>query len=292
MLGNWHKQNGTVASAGTGPISLSAITGLPTFNARYGINRPFQYTVLNTDGTPVSSEFGYLSDATTLVRSKVLETFDGTTLNITGSALPSLSGSYLIEAAGDASLLGVNIPNIYNAGQYSKRYSNLPVTNVSGLSNEGLAAGRTVYVPVYVGVSGVITGLMADIVTAVAGSTFRIGLYNMLPDGTPGSLIVDSGDMSGATATAVTASITPIKLMPGWYIGAIIASGAIALRSAPGMSETPFGWSGTISRYKTIYCYNGGTYGPLPTTAPAGWPFTTSTNATSGNAPMIWLVLA
>lgn len=289
MLGNWIKQNGAVAAAGTGPITVSSITGFPKFYDRFGLNRPFQYVVLNADGTPVASEIGYLSDAATLVRSKALEVASDPSNGAPG--LSSLSGSYLIESGGDAGLISATMPAVYASGAgVVKRVACQPVVNLASLSTLTMVAGTQYFFPVYVDVFGAVSALMLDVSTAVAGSTVRAGLYTIGADGSPGNLIADTGDMSSATATGISASVGPLSLAPGWYWGCVTASAAIAIRTLPNLVETPFGWDAT-ARYKRVAAQFVGTYAPLPAVAPA-FPGTVVTNASSQYAPFLWLVLS
>jgi hypothetical protein len=288
VLANWIKQNGSLATPGTGPITVAAVTGYPTLYTRFGLNRPFHYVVRNTDGTPVSSEIGYLSDATTLVRSKALEVADDASNG--APSLPSLSGSYLIETAGDAGLISAAMPAVFASGAgVVKRFAGQPVVNLASLATMAMAAGAIYQFPIYVDTPGALNALMLDISTAVAGASVRAGIYAMQSDGSPGALLADTGDMSAATVASVSASIGPLNFAPGWYWGAVVASAAISIRSMPNMVETPYGWDAT-ARYKRILSQISGTYGALPTTPT--FPGTIITNASSSNVPLMWLVLA
>ena len=90
MLGNWIKQTST--STGTGNLTLAAVTGFPTFANQFAAGEYFYYTILNdSDGTPMESGIGHMSDSATLVRDKPLATFVAGTYNDNDPAAVTLA---------------------------------------------------------------------------------------------------------------------------------------------------------------------------------------------------------
>ena len=62
----------TSASTGTGNFSLSgASSGYRSFNTAFGTNCRFWYSIVSSTGWEIG--IGYLTDSTTLVREKILE---------------------------------------------------------------------------------------------------------------------------------------------------------------------------------------------------------------------------
>lgn len=64
----------TTTTTGTGNVTLSgtAPTGLVDFNAAFGTNVPFYYTIQGQSGSEWETGEGYLSASTTLVRDRVI----------------------------------------------------------------------------------------------------------------------------------------------------------------------------------------------------------------------------
>lgn len=80
-----------------------------------------------------------------------------------------------------------------------------------------------------------ISDLQARVTTAVAASNFQLGIYGSNSDGIPaGAVLANTGNMSGAAATAVQGAISQgnVQLTPGLYWMAINADAAIAVQTA------------------------------------------------------------
>lgn len=105
MLGNWIKQSTT--DTGTGNLSLSAVTGHPTFADEFAGSTRFAYTITDADGLPIERGVGYLSGGA-LVRERVRATYaSGVYTGANASAVPLPSGTkYVICSPGDNTLLG------------------------------------------------------------------------------------------------------------------------------------------------------------------------------------------
>lgn len=69
--------------------------------------------------------------------------------------------------------------------------------------------------------------------TASAGSTIRLGLYSVAANGKPGNRLYDWGTVSGATAAAVTISISAAIPAGAYYFAAQFSNGTVALQSTP-----------------------------------------------------------
>lgn len=220
MLGNWIKQ--TTTSTGTGNLTLAAVTGFPTFANQFAVGEFFYYTVLNdADGTPVESGIGRLSDATTLVRDKVLATFVGGTYNDndpTAATIAAGTKRVICSAEQGAvvtpphNLAGTNRV-IYAAGQIVPNTS----TNSAALLN------RPYYIPVMISTPRTIDAVMCRI--AIAGTTGSVGkgaLYAATLAGAPGTKIVESATVATDTTGLKVFSLTKRRYKPGlYYIGIV-----------------------------------------------------------------------
>lgn len=288
MQANWVKQ--TTSTTGTGSLTLSTVSGFAAFSDRFAVGRNFDYFLLDSSGNPIECGNGYLSSATVLVRETVYETLVGGTLDRSGTAA-TLSGTTTVVSAPNARGLVPTFPSIPAVGSaLGRRIANMPTFQAGSLSTMALSANTLYYMPVFYSAEKDVTTLFIDITTAVAASNVRVGLYSIDKDGLPDVLLADSGSMSGASVTMVSATISAVQLVPGWYYGAVLTDSAISIRSTSVYGESFSGWSNSTARYKNTYGTVTQTYGALPSQATVinTWQNTGSTN----NIPLIWLGFA
>jgi hypothetical protein len=114
--------------------------------------------------------------------------------------------------------------------------------------------------------------LQAEVTTLVGASNFRLGIW--LDDGSlyPGALLVDSGELSGASNGVVAATISQ-AISPGVIWLGILGDAAITFR-APGSASTPSDIMGEPaamgSTIRQAFYTVAQTYGALPDPFTAG----------------------
>lgn len=84
------------------------------------------------------------------------------------------------------------------------------------------------------------TGLTVYLSTA-AGTKLRIGISGINADGSVGSVLADSGDLSTASTGYVTGTFTAVTIPPGWYLLYGASDGAIVTTSLKAESHTILG---------------------------------------------------
>lgn len=76
----------SATNPGTGNVTLAgAVTGYRTFNAAIGTEKRFWYCIESSPQGSWEVGEGYLSASTTMVRSKLIASSTGSTVNFTGS---------------------------------------------------------------------------------------------------------------------------------------------------------------------------------------------------------------
>lgn len=275
MLNNWARMTST--TTGTGALALSSVAGWPQFNDVVGLNRYCSYAILNdSDGTPVEAGIGHLSVSTTLVRDYIIATYTASTYTPAGAAAVSLAaGTYRVICTGFAENFSPTIPAVQGAfGQ------KLVIPNgVQLASNTKLLNGTTIFLScLQWGCAKEITALACSVNTANGAVTdrIRLGIYATKSDGTPGNLIVSTGDIDPSTTGFKTAALLGgnIKLPPGYYwfaIGSTVAPIVTAGNAgSPGaaLAGTPMGMAaGAISsRYGFAQATVAASWTSLPST--------------------------
>lgn len=132
------------------------------------------------------------------------------------------------------------------------------------------------------------TKIGVGVTTSVASSQIRLGIY-YLENGIPTTLVVDAGNVSGASIGAAEATFASITLEAGTYaLVAVPSVGGISINFlATGEGRNVFG-NTTYNGDENAIGVNPmfGSFGALPTTCPAITYF-----ATSLTVPGIWLRL-
>jgi hypothetical protein len=134
----------------------------------------------------------------------------------------------------------------------------------------------------YVNESHAYDRIAVHVTTRAAPSNIQLGIYEDSA-GVPGNLILDAGNVSGASTGGKEININQ-TLARGWYWLAAVSDSTPTLRTYQGSSM--FGWLGATSGTDTAY-YGGMSvaqaYGALPT------PFTAGAVLTATGVPRIML---
>lgn len=242
----------TTTTEGTGNLTLlGAEANHATINAKFGLNRRFNYWVVHGT-TAFEVGVGYLSASNTLVRETVKDNSLGTTALINFT-----SGTKTVRVSPSASMLIPALPTIRNPSGLGKLMLPFNV-GVSEGNSVTLTADRLYLKPIMYVQGGLVSALKTYVVTGAAGTKARMGLYELAADGAPGRLIVQSNDISTVSSGMQSASaIANAPVMPGWYYLAIIASGAVAFNPYETLNynvgATPAGTTSSGNAHKMLY---------------------------------------
>jgi hypothetical protein len=290
MHASWAKAQTT--TTGTGNLTLSALPGFPTpFQAMGSL--PFSYVLLNSSNQPVEGGIATMSSSTVMVRSRVLRTWDGTTLTKNGSASAvSLTGTTQVictplDATSEA--LMPTVDSTAGVGRYVTSAHRTVVT-----ASASPTSLTTYYQAFLLRAGGIVSGFACNVTTAAAsGGQALIGLYNLTPNGSVGSLITGAVTASFAVDTTgfkAQSATTPQFVPPGMYIVAFVYSGSALVVAGHNSAASaliggsPFGLNGNANNpieYRTE------TVGSLALPTSAGT--TTASNIGSAAAPMIFV---
>jgi hypothetical protein len=244
MLSNWTKA--TTTTTGTGTITLSAVSGRPLPSAAHATGELVQYSINTSDGK-FESGIGTISASDTLARTKVLQTYDGSTYNkLTASALTLASGTHTVFITPMSG--GVLEPIVFPV-THSTPANPVYISKHHGAGTTGVAlsqVGRVNFQPFDLGVSGLLTGFQVKVSTAITSATLLIGLYEVGSDGMPGRLISQTSSTINAATTGVkTQSATAnVRLNAGsYFIAALQVAGAsvISLEGATSINWPSIG---------------------------------------------------
>lgn len=266
MLANGIRQ--TTTTTGTGNLTLSVSGSYVPFSAKFasGTNGdPFFYAIIRaSDGVGMEWGIGHLSDAATLVRDKILATWDGSTYNDqTPTAANLAAGTYNVECV-DMSAARPIAPVSTDAtasGTYRYvmpgQYAGNPAQSI------GAAANTLWMVPYRLDVAATVAGISVKVNTASTSGTLkklRAALYRMDNAGHPGTVIAEAATSIdiGTTGLKNLLFASSVHLDPGWYFVAICTDGTPSLagtNSNAGAGNCPL-WGvpgGDVSgRYITI----------------------------------------
>jgi len=225
MLANRVKETGTGT---TGDIALAGTeTGFQTFNNALGTDRRFTYFIEDGGGSLWETGIGYLSDATTLVRERVLDNSAGTFVALT---LSGGTHTIIISAtAGSIPQASSGLGDIDGTIKYS-----MPLNLIRINTDEELSPDRIYYLAMLLGTPQVIDRLAVYITTAggTSANSLHIGFYDVDPaTGSAGNLIDSAVDLDPSSSGLKSGAITEIYLSAGWYWAAVWCDVAISLRA-------------------------------------------------------------
>jgi len=232
MLANWVKE--TVSSApGTGTIPLGGATASNFITFADGVADGSMVEYFIEDGSNRESGMGFYTAGVpdTISRAKIFETLVAGTFVRTpdGSGTPI---TMTLNAIVTCSATSRSVASFGTAPQYlfdTTHYrvpDNIPRANNSGTTN----ANRLWFTRVIFFSPINITEIGIDVKTLDAASLeTRIGLYDCAADGSPGNLLVASGNLGITTAGMKTYTVSPaLYLPPGVYYEAFVTDSAIA----------------------------------------------------------------
>ena len=277
MLADFVKM--TTATTGTGSLTLSAVSGFPTFADAFAVNELIAFTVLDdATGAPIESCIGHLSASTTLVIDRVLASYSAGTYNqINPTAVTLPAGTKRVICTPASGGLVATPHNIPALGTNNKRLL-YPTGQHVGIGAHGSTGAVTqnivYYVPIIPKTSLLIDAVLFRLTTVQASSQARAGVYTSGLDGKPNIKLAESSLISTATNSPpeiVCALGSSIRLKSSLhYLATTFTGGATGVTvNAPNSTaqmEPLFG--GDNSMLASIGgCYEATTGGTLPATA-------------------------
>lgn len=228
MLANGIKQAATGAA---GNLTVAVIGAYPTFASKYSVGAngdPFPYAIVrDSDGVGMEWGIGHLSDATTLVRDRIIESWSGSAWGVVPTDLTS-GGTYTVMVADNSSVRAV-APVGSDTTIAATRYLVGGQWISNAAANILMVAGTAIIVPYRLDIPAIVSGISVKVtVIASAGTTMnmRAALYRMDKNGHMGNLVSESAAVS-STTTGVKSLLLPssVRLVPGWYFIAVLADG-------------------------------------------------------------------
>ncbi len=196
--------------------------------------------------------------------------------DVTGlqTALDGKALSIHNHTIGDVTGLQSAITDLYSpllSFPYSVSDYKYPVISAGSVVNQSMSGGNLVFVPYfnYVGFTASEIGFR----TANNNASFRVGFYTMGADGSPSSLIWDSGLLTvvSTQSNLWTATAIPLTLARGWYWIANVASSTLQMSMCP-LLHYPLGQPDTGTGNATAGYQVSGTASPsnpMPSQAPS-----------------------
>lgn len=260
MLANGVKE--TTVTAGTGTLTLSAVTGSVRFSDAFPAGLVVPYHL--KDGSNHEWGIGKVAAANTLERTSIRATYAAGVYDNTAPAAITLSGGTVdVELADMADLRANSMPNIDTVSSgltryhFSRHMSFVPASDV-----RASAIDRCQYIAFYLETPCVATHVGFRVATAVAASTAKCAIYNVAPNGYIGDKIVESTAADDTSTTGYKESaIANTYLSPGWYYLAVATTHAVVLNAySAGQAGTnrltPLGYDTSLrpigGRYETL----------------------------------------
>lgn len=264
MLANGIKQ--TTTTTGTGNLTLSPVSGFPTFADAFAVNQPFSYGLIDSSGQPIEFGIGYLSNSSTLVRARVTATYSGGTYTQVSASVVSLSGTTTAICTPHAATVEAMPANVDNVSGSIGRYLTSAGRTSAFVTTAPSTINRLYYTPFVLRTGVVVSSLAINVATAQASCIAKAGIYACSADGYPGTLLVSAGNFDCSTTGFKALSTSASVFLPaGVYFTASVAQVAAsnpnfttynnAVGNITGGSPFGFGASGTVindSRYETL----------------------------------------
>jgi hypothetical protein len=230
MLANWARD--TTTTTGTGNLTLSAVTGYPRLSAALLVGVGFHYSIVDdSTGAPIEAGRGYLQDANTLVRERILATVVSGTFDQTAPAAVSLAaGTKRVIVSALAQSIRPPLPTI-GASAGNKRLSNgaASVNLNGGFYGHLDTSGRLNIHPWYHDYGGECDAFEVQVTTAQAGAILRIGLYAPKANGDPGPLVAEGASIDlSTTGFKVGAFASSLVIPAGWYYIGLLSTATSA----------------------------------------------------------------
>jgi len=262
----------------TGTGATLALAGVTTgnipFSESFADGDKVAYVVEDSGGTIKVAGIGaYVSSTDDITRDDTWN-WNGTVIDENPTTNITLSGgTHTVRCDAYSDILRAGVGTVLPSGKYTQ-FSNQGFAESTAQAGGEFSAqvGEVVLMTGILVRPTWITEIAAYITTAAASSNVRFGIYHADPDGTPGALIVDSGDLDASSTGFVSNTLTnPILLPAGAYLignqGDSTTVRCQGLSAASASSDFNGGIQGTTASNRLEGCrYYTGTYGAMPAT--------------------------
>lgn len=291
MLANWAKC--TTTTSGTGDVTLSTVSGFPSFSDVFTVGQIVSYSILNSNGEPVEEGIGCYSAVDTLTRTYVCGTYTGGVYDNTAPSAISLSGTYTVIASNVRSM-APTLPQINTSA--AARYFASP-SHQSSSSSKSILAGDLIAVPLLFSAARPVDAFAIEVTTLGASAVARCGLYSVGANGLPAKLLIESADIDCSTTGVKVSTFAAVSISPGWYYMLLACKTAnVGVRGYGGGSVGSLPQTNMLGQaafnapysFTRVAAWNTA-WSSLPANAPAGtWSHIA---VTSDYAPMVQLRL-
>jgi hypothetical protein len=270
MFGNWIRQ--TTTTTGTGPLTLSPVSGYPTFADEFAAGERFQYQVLDdATAAPIESGMGYLSGGA-LVRERIECTMvSGTFDNTTPAAVSLAAGTKRVICAVSAASTQSVAAGAFGTSSAVKGYGDGNLIFGSG-GGYVTAGGRGFAMPFSAQAANEIDAVLVRVTTAGPGGTLMRGaIYSIGADGLPDVQLALSGTEDGATTGLKSLTFTAFRPPQRFFVAVITSSSLTVYGTPSGVNGGHLGFFNTNLETVGIVSKDGS-----GTTFPSSWasPFT------------------
>lgn len=278
MLGTWIRQ--TTTTTGTGNLTLSSVSGYPTFSTQFATNQRFKYVILDdSTGAPIEAGIGYLNSTPELVRERIEATMvSGTFDGSTPSAVSLASGTKRVICTGTAGGLQIMAPGVWQ--DTNKVYGDSGIINAVGTL--ATTADRAYAVRMTHAVDSEIDAIMFRVTTAAAaGKLAKVAVFSMGADGLPGVSLAESSSIAVDSTGVKTGTFTAFR-PPAEYFACFLSDGTPTIQSAANgmLARNAMGMDGSLSSTKFVH-HVGATSLTFPTT------WTAVRNASNAPTPQL-----
>ncbi len=222
MLGTWIRQ--TTTTTGTGNLTLSSVSGYPTFSSQFATSQRFKYVILDdSTGAPIEAGVGYINGTPALVRERIEATMvSGTFDGLTPSAVSLASGTKRVICTGTAGSFPTTIPGVW--ANSNKLYGD------AGINSAGttitMTADRAYAIRMNHLVDSEIDALVFRVGTAaVAGKVAKVAVWSIGADGLPGVSLAESSTIAVDSTGNKVCTFTAFR-PPAQYFACIVSDGA------------------------------------------------------------------
>lgn len=245
----------------TGTGATLALAGITTgnipFSETFADGDLVAYVLEDSGGIIKIAGVGTYVSATDDITRNDTWNWNGTAVDDNPATNITLSGgTHTIRCdAIDKSFTGIGFNGVRNAASSGVHCAFL--TSRPG-SNYTLTANRLHLQPFFLSVAGDYDGVTFDVNTLVAASVARCGVYSINADGTVGSLLMETSNISTATTgIKAAASASAVYLPVGWYVVGLVSDGAIIVDAVNVTSGIPaISPLGTSNWYWESYSVN------------------------------------
>lgn len=205
MLVNWVKH--TASAPGTGPATLTNVTGLASLSDQVALGQPFLYEFLDpSTGNPLEGGIGSLSSSNVLSRDYVTNAMVGGVYSTANTPVNLAAASYTVVCSA-LKQLGMNAFGACHPSAAFRCF--IPSPYVPAANTKALIANTPFALPVKIETLRGVASLGVEITTpgGTSANKIRVGIYACMSDGSIGPKLYECGDIDPSTTGMKSASV-------------------------------------------------------------------------------------